>query len=73
MTPTDAFFDIADNVTDTVSFMASEIVVGLIVAVGLLLWIISGQREPRHHNADRDRASPRPHVREMNSKVIGGR
>lgn len=57
MTLTDTVLDLAEDVSEFMSILASEVFVGLVVATGLVIWILAGKRDgfnlhPRHGEAD---------------------
>jgi hypothetical protein len=45
MTLTDTVLDLAEDVTDMLGIVTSEVFVGLAIALGLVVWIVAGKRD----------------------------
>ena len=45
MTLTDTVLDLAEDASDLLSILTSEVFVGLAIAFGLVVWIIAGKRD----------------------------
>ena len=64
MTPTDAVLELAEDVTDILAVLTSEVFVGLLIAFGLMIWIVTGKRDGlgRHveDHQDSEPATPAP-------------
>lgn len=58
MTLTDTVLDLAEDVTDFMSILASEVFVGLVVATGLVIWILAGKRDGFNLHSGRDDTGP---------------
>lgn len=64
MTTTDAVLDLAEDVTDILALLTSEVFVGLLVAFGLVIWVFAGKRDgsgaPAEDHRDSEPATPAP-------------
>jgi hypothetical protein len=58
MTLTDTVVDLAENVTEFMSILASEVFVGLVVATGLVIWVLAGKRDGFNLHRGHDDTSP---------------
>jgi hypothetical protein len=63
MTLTDTVLDLAEDVTDMLFILTSEVFVGLAIAFGLVIWIVAGKRDGIGHHADQDDLHPVPPTR----------
>jgi hypothetical protein len=60
MTMTDTVLDLAEDVTDMLSILTSEVFVGLAIAFGLVVWIVTGKRDGIGHHAEQQDQHPVP-------------
>ena len=60
MTLNDTVFDLAEDATDMLAILTSEVFVGLAIAFGLVVWIIAGKRDGIGQHAEHDDLHPVP-------------